>query len=115
LENILENRKKLAFENCKNPFHYLQTVDQKCPISQRTCDCSRRLALQNNKKHEKVRKRRKKHKNISSEDTTGLDYKYGPKTKTKQSTIDKLFEKVKTSSDISREEQDRKKRFKLSA
>jgi hypothetical protein len=87
--------KKLAFENCKNPFHYLQTVDQKCPISQRTCDCSRRIALQNNKKHEKVRKRRKKHKNISSEDTTGLDYKYGPKTKTKQSTIDKLLKRSK--------------------
>ena len=79
--------------------------------TQGTCNCSARTnhsnTLQDNKT--KALKKRKRH-----EDLTGLDHKHSDNHKRikSQSLIENYFN-VKSSADITREEQDRSKRFKL--
>ena len=121
--------KKLIFEDCKNPFHYLPLKKNLEPIKG-TCNCSGLLT-----------RRSKKDKNLSKtllnfhqpqthlvlnnvslnsfdnknellQDISGLDHKHTPINRITQLVSRPL--KVKTSGDIAREQQDRKKRFKQS-
>jgi len=121
--------KKLIFEDCKNPFHYLPLKKDLEPIKG-TCSCSVLLT-----------RRSKKDKNLSKtllnfhhpqphldlknfslnsfdnknnflQDISGLDHKHTPENRMPQLVSRPL--KSKTSGDIAREQQDRKKRFKQS-
>jgi len=116
---------KVSLEDCQNPFHYLNMKNKLQPI-QGTCNCTLRmghtvkphsletktipdhLLLQTEKE---VRSRYNKNSDVF-EDTSGLDYKHAPSNSKKQLDI-RQFVHVKTSADIAREEQDRKKRFKV--
>ena len=122
--------KKLVLEDCKNPFHYLFLKNNMQPI-QGTCNCNLRvnhLKKNTNYSEEKVnlnnfllhldpqseiRARSHDNKTFESirEDISGLDHKHTPTNQQTQRDI-RQFLYVKTSADISREEQDRKKRFK---
>jgi hypothetical protein len=51
------------------------------------------------------------HEDKSCEDTSGLDHKHNPSNSNAQLDI-RQFLYIRTSADIAREEQDRKKRFK---
>ena len=122
--------KQLVLDDCKNPFHYLLLKSGVKPI-QGTCDCSRKTSyhkdIRNESKARKNldthilpfslidnKKRKQKQVRIDSKrnsDYSGLDYKHNPPAWGGiQLGITQFLSP--TSADISREEQDRKKRFK---
>ena len=121
--------KKLALEDCQNPFHYLILKKNLKPI-QGTCNCSVQLDHRLKKNipldtrtildfHQpslppfgNTSKKPLDNKNKEIiEDTSGLDHKHTPANRQKQLAITQFLH-TKTSGDISREQQDRKKRFK---
>jgi len=104
----LRQPKELKLEDCINPFHYLKIRSPNIVHVQDTCNCSMSKA---HTAHQSDIKQRKKQKTNDNKRDTGMDFKHMPKRKLVQPTIDTLLER-KTSADICREEQDRKKRFK---
>ena len=122
--------KKLALEDCQNPFHYLVLKKNLQPIHG-TCNCSAQLdhrlkkniALDNKTVLDSrqpslspflnnISKTRLDNKSKEIiDDTSGLDYKHTPANKTTQLVITQFLH-TKTSGDISRDQQDRKKLFK---
>jgi hypothetical protein len=111
--------KKQNLEDCKNPFHYLLLKKKMHPI-RGTCSCSQRVGHSTDTDHEHristpilQEKIKKLENDFLQDDLRGLDFKHNPGIHKTQSDIRK-FLLVKTSADISREEQDRKKCFKKS-
>jgi ribonuclease HI len=122
--------KKLALEDCKNPFHYLLLKNNMQPI-QGTCNCNLKMnhlkkdtnyfeektnlnnfVLHLDQQSEiKANPHDIKNPEKIREDINGLDHKHIRTNQGNQRDI-RQFLYVKTSADISREEQDRKKRFK---
>ena len=122
--------KKLALEDCQNPFHYLLLKKNLQP-TQGTCNCSAQLDHRLKKNitldtktildfHQpsfppfgnNISKKPLDEKNKEIiDDTSGLDYKHTPANRKKQLDITQFLH-TKTSGDISREQQDRKKRYK---
>jgi hypothetical protein len=122
--------KTLALEDCKNPFHYLLLKNNMQSI-QGTCNCSSRtshLKKKTNQLEEKIypnntplhldshpknqtSSHEKKNRERIEEDLSGLDHKHNFANSRNQLDI-RQFLLVKTSADISREEQDRRKRYK---
>jgi hypothetical protein len=122
--------KKLALEDCKNPFHYLLLKNNMQPI-QGTCNCNLKMnhlkkdtnyfeektnlnnfVLHLDQQSEiKANPHDIKNPEKIREDINGLDHKHIRTNQGNQHDIRQFFY-VKTSADISREEQDRKKRFK---
>jgi hypothetical protein len=112
--------KKNVLDDCKNPFHHLMLKSNARPI-QGTCDCS--VRIKHHERKVKIAIKEKEMIRITSlenkipcfgqsrnhfQPDSGLDYKYG----SVQLGIRNFFP-TKTAADIAREEQDRKKRFKL--
>jgi hypothetical protein len=122
--------KKLALEDCQNPFHYLVLKKNLQPI-QGTCNCSAQLDHRFKKDialdtktmldfHQpslspflnNISKTLPDNKNKEIiDDDSGLDYKHTPANKRTQLVITQFLH-TRTSGDVSREQQDRKKRFK---
>ena len=110
-----------TLEECKNPFHYLSLKWKMQPI-QGTCNCTLRMGynvkkrvLENKSDLESIQllpHTKKTTQDKYFEDTSGLDHKHRPSNSNAQLDI-RQFLCIRTSADIAREEQDRKKRFKL--
>jgi hypothetical protein len=120
--------KKSAFDDCKNPFHFLP-LKQGTAAMHGTCACSRHTNRPNKSfsnldtnfhvTHffspsqdlgQELISRENKIPVTFPEDISGLDFKHNPPSGQIQPVITGFFSK--TSADISREQQDRKKRFK---
>src|ERR1700739_4135137 len=117
------NPKKSPFEDCKNPFHFLSLKQGKDPIHG-TSSCSHINKSTNNIESNlpmthfftsqnfrpELMSRENKIPITLPEDMSGLDFKHNPPSGQTQPVITEFFSKI--SVDISREQQDRKKRFK---
>ena len=121
------NTKKTLLENCQNPFHYLILKKSLEPIHG-TCNCASQTCRSRKKPQDLETKRfetknvidlhlvqdqrqnSKDRRKILRDNLSGLDYKHNPPNVT-QADI-RQFLRARTSADIAREEQDRKKRFK---
>ena len=116
--------KKLVREDCKNPFHYLILKKNTHPV-QGTCSCNVQICRLTNVDTRTILhfhdllppatlSRPTFHTtNIDSMDTSGLDHKHTPTIRGTQLALTHSF--AKTCGDISREQQDRTKRFKQNA
>ena len=121
--------KHLALQDCKNPFHYLFLKKNTQPVHG-TCSCSVLLTRHSKKDNDLSKTLLNFHppqphlvlnnfslnsfdnKNELLHDISGLDHKHTPENRITQLASRPL--NVKTSGDIAREQQDRKKRFKQS-
>ena len=116
--------KKIILEDCQNPFHYL-LLKKNLQSLHGTCDCaaqcsrphkSQKLEIKNlfDAHYDICQQQKPQTRNdIPHEDLNGLDYKHNPSNSIPKSDI-RYSLHIKTSADIAREEQDRKKRFKSS-
>ena len=110
--------KKLVSEDCKNPFHYL-LLKKNMQAVHGTCNCNiqtHRTTTHNVDiktilgSYHMPSSPDTETTNIELTDTSGLDHKHTPAIRESQLTV--AHSHVKTSGDISREQQDRTKRFK---
>ena len=130
-----------VLDNCVNPFHYLKLVNPKQAPSLGTCNCSAQLMLKkkkrklpdvkNNTKIDdwliKVRVVEEKKsikictkpeatnstENSDHIDLSGLDHKYLPANTNPKDFHSGKNLRIRTSSEVVLEEQDRKKRLKI--
>jgi hypothetical protein len=115
---------KAKLEVCQNPFHYLNLKKNLGPIAG-TCNCTLLMGHSKERLHDTKstvsihkllrthsKKRPPGNENCDNDDISGLDFKHNPSNRIKQLDI-RQFVHTKSSADIVREEQDRKKRFKF--